>query len=48
MNKILKAQKYMYENITGEDYENKHLTKLLEIIGHYPISKCKRRERNDF
>ena len=38
---ILKAQKYMYENITGHDYDKcPHLLNLLEILGRYPIPKC--------
>ena len=38
---ILNAQKYMYSNITGIDYEKcPHLLELLQIIGRYPIPKC--------
>lgn len=44
--KVLEAQKYMYENITGQEYSNsKHLLNLLGILGNYPIPKCTKKYR---
>lgn len=45
---LLEAQKYMYENVTGFDYDkSKHLLNLLQILGSYPIPKCKPITKNN-